>query len=216
MVFETTTLAEAWEQSMVYALSSYKKAYPPLQLIPTERGANAIEVENVLLKISKPLADDRISQLYPNNEYLVKYSKQLLDQSYHNQVYSRMTILRDASGKIIDQQADITIKLRESWYSRRAVISIWNPPEDIHSEHPPCICLLQFYVRSNKLCLTSFYRSNDAWLCAPADMIAITDVQKKVADGLSIPIGTYSHFAVSYHIYDYDIQAALNIFKEFL
>lgn len=216
MVFETTTLAEAWEQSMIYALSSFKGTDPLLRLIPTERGAKAIELENVVLKIDKPLADDRISKLYPKNDYLAKYSKQLLDQSYHDQVYSRMTILRDASGKTIDQQSDIIFKLKESWYSRRAVISIWNPSEDIQSEHPPCICLLQFYVRNNKLCLTSFYRSNDAWLCAPSDMIAITDVQKNVADELSIPIGTYSHFAVSYHIYDYDIQAALSIFEGLL
>lgn len=214
MMIETTTLAEAWEQSIIFLLSSYKSKEKPLELIPTERGAKSIEVENIMMRIEKPLAEDRISKLYPNNDYLEKYSKQLLDQKYHNQVYSRITQLETKLGKIVDQQSEVVAKLKNSWYSRRSVISVWDPSEDIYSDHPPCICLLQFYIRNKKLCVSSFYRSNDAWLCAPADMIAITDMQKGVAAKLSMPVGSYNHVAVSYHIYDYDIPAALSTFKD--
>jgi thymidylate synthase (methanogen type) len=205
-----STIAKAWEKSIVLLLSHYKDSEC---LVPTERGAGAIEIDNVVLKIANPMAEKRISNLCPHQEYAETYSKQLFDQSYHFQVYSRITQLRVGTRKKINQHESIVSKLRDAWYSRRGIITIWTPSEDLNSEHPPCVCLLQYYIRGNKLCLTSFYRSNDAWLCAPGDMIAITNMQKEVAEMLEISPGPYTHFAVSYHIYDYDIPAAYEAFK---
>lgn len=211
MLIETKTLAEAWEKSIKEMITRYKQGE---KLIPTERGDLALEANNILLKIEKPIANKRISAMYPYQKFSEDYSLHLFDQGYHKQVYSRITDITIDNKKNLNQADEIVIKLKKEWFSRRAVISLWSPFEDIHSEHPPCICLLQFLIRNNRLCLTSTYRSNDAWLCAPADMVAITNMQKNIAEKLDLQVGYYSHFAVSYHIYSSDLPLALNLFDK--
>lgn len=211
MLIKSITLAEAWERSIKEMVIRYKEGE---RLVPTERGDLSLEANNILLKIDKPLADKRISAMYPYQKFSEDYSLHLFDQGYHKQVYSRITDIAIDNNKKLNQTNEIIKKLKMEWFSRRAVISVWNPFEDIHSEHPPCICLLQFLVRDKRLCLTCTYRSNDAWLCAPADMIAITNMQKDIAEKLDLQIGCYSHFAVSYHIYSSDLPLALDLFEK--
>lgn len=205
MLIESLTIADAWERSIIALLSRY--SHNSSDLLPTERGSNSIEIQNLQLQIESPMQEKRLSNLSQCTEYVEQYSRQLLDQSYLNQVYSRITQLSANNSEILNQQEEIVLKLHDEWYTRRAVISTWMPLQDIGSEHPPCICLLQYYIREESLCLTSFLRSNDAWLCAPVDMIALTNMQRTVADALSIKVGTYCHFAVSYHIYDPPISS---------
>jgi thymidylate synthase (methanogen type) len=211
MLIEEITISEAWEKSIIEMLKKFKKGK---ELVPTERGDMALEFENILLKIKKPLADDRISTRYPYQDFSRDYSLHLFDQGYHQQVYSRITETSYDKKNYINQIDEIVKKLKNEYFSRRGVVSLWNPFEDIHSDHPPCICLLQFYIRRETLCLTSTYRSNDAWLCAPADMVAITNMQINVAEKVEKPVGIYSHFAVSYHIYSSDLPMAMKIFNE--
>lgn len=212
MLIKSTTLSEAWEKSIEYLLRMKQNGE---ELIPTERGDLALEATNVLLKIEKPMAGNRISPKYPHERYSEDYSMHLFDQGYNQQVYSRITNIIIGNTDAINQSEELVSKLKNEWFSRRAVISLWNPFEDIHSAHPPCICLLQFIIRNKQLCLTSTYRSNDAWLCAPSDMIAITNLQKNIADKLGFSVGYYAHFAVSYHIYASDLPMALSIFNKY-
>lgn len=203
------TIAKVWEKSINEIINHYSYCK---NFVPTERGIHAIELLNVVLEIKKPLSKKRVSDYYSNKDYIKKYSKYLLNQNHQNQVYSRISKLANKDLKI-NQKIEIVEKLKKVWYSRRCVISIWLPLEDLHSNHPPCICLLQFFLRQNNLFLTSFFRSNDAWLHAPVDILALTNLQKEIADNLSVGVGTYTHFAVSYHIYDFDLPAVLKTFK---
>ncbi len=211
MFIVATTIAEAWEKSIKEMLLKLEEGQA---LVPTERGDMALEAENVHLKILKPLADERLSIHYPYRDFSNDYSLHLFDQGYHQQVYSRITETTYDNINFTNQIDEVVKKLKKENFSRRGVISLWDPFEDTHSDHPPCICLLQFYIRHDELFLTSTYRSNDAWLCAPADIIAITNMQKKVATDLNKPVGEYNHFAISYHIYSSDIAMAKKIFSE--
>ncbi len=204
------TIATAWEKSILLLLSQYSTKR---KTIPTETGSNSIEIQNMVLEIANPMGEKRLSDLYRRWEFMETYKKELFDQDYFAQVYSRITQLKTKGKIVVNQQQSVISRLAENWYSRRGVIGIWNPPEDLVNERPPCVCSLHYYIREEKLCLTSFYRSNDAWLFAPLDMIAITDMQKEVAKELKKTVGSYTHFAVSYHIYDYDIPAAREAFK---
>lgn len=202
------TIAEAWEKSVEAIINQYNFTH---QTVITERDTSSIEIENMIIVVTDPLEDIRISQKHPNVEYLNKYVANVLDFKYQKHVYSRL-IDTEYDSAHVNQLDHAKELLNNLWYSTKGVITVWDPYIDLTSEHPPCTCLLQFYIRNNSLCLTSYFRSNDAWLCSHGDMLALTNLQKSIADQLDIDVGKYTHIACCYHIYEYDIQAALSKF----
>lgn len=85
---------------------------------------------------------------------------------------------------------------------------MWRPEEDATSSHPPCPITIQFLVRSKKLEMTVVLRSSDAWMAAIPDFIAFTNIQRLVGQKLKLRPGRYTQFAVSYHVYEYDVLMA--------
>lgn len=212
MEIKGKSISEVWEKSIKAILSHYEQTK---ETVITERDTTSIEIENIVLVVENPLATPKFSKLHPNPEYLKTYSKKTLDFKYQKDVYARMVNLESNQANV-NQLDEAIEKLKSKWFTSKAVITIWNPYMDIHSEHPPCTCLVQFYIRNRKLHLTSFFRSNDAWLCSHGDMIALTNLQKQVAEKIGIEVGTYTHIACCYHIYEYDIYAAMVGFSESL
>lgn len=96
--------------------------------------------------------------------------------------------------------------------SRRAVIN-FNVPDrhriDIKDEI--CTYALQFYINDDKLNCTCMMRSNDSYGCLPYDLAFFTELQKYVAFSLGISCGTYTHFAVSFHLYKRDLEKVAKI-----
>lgn len=71
---------------------------------------------------------------------------------------------------------------------------------------PPCTIGLQFYVRGGKLNLTVFMRSNDAYFGLPHDLFCFTMLQELVSCRTKIPLGTYTHYSTSMHVYSEHIN----------
>jgi thymidylate synthase len=69
--------------------------------------------------------------------------------------------------KHIDQLQQLIKGLREDPYSRRHIITAWNPGELDMMALPPCHCFAQFYVRDNKLSCQMYQRSADVFLGVP-------------------------------------------------
>lgn len=67
---------------------------------------------------------------------------------------------------------------------------------------PPCTIGLHFFVRDNKLNLTVYMRSNDAYYGLPHDLFCFTMLQELVSVKVNIPLGIYTHNATSMHIYE--------------
>lgn len=99
--------------------------------------------------------------------------------------------------------------------SRRAVIQIFNA-EDIKEPHKdiPCTCILQFLRRNDQLHMVVYMRSNDAFLGLSHDIFAFTMLQEMIAKKLNIDIGKYRHSVGSLHLYDEQINAALQYLNE--
>lgn len=105
--------------------------------------------------------------------------------------------------KGMDQIANVRALLRDKSSTRRAVIQLFDagdlsaPHEDV-----PCTCTLQFLLRSDRLHLVTYMRSNDALVGLPHDIFCFTMLQELIARDLGVEVGTYKHMVGSLHIYE--------------
>ena len=102
-----------------------------------------------------------------------------------------------------DQIEKVIELLEKDPNSRRAKINLNTPNEKvIETKDEPCTMFLQFLIRDGKLDCTAVMRSNDIWFGLPYDVAFFTELQKYIAHRLNLRYGTYTHFAVSLHMYD--------------
>lgn len=207
-VFEGRTAAQVWEESIRELLTLHSAG--KIERIPTEHDNSSIELTGVLLKVENVMGRHK-SSLYHDPKFLENYKNQLLDQKKRGTVYTRITALDNKPN--INQEDAVVECLKENWFSRRAVINIYDPYYDIGVSYPPCVCTVQFLIRDEKLHLFTFFRSNDAWKLALPDMLAFMQYQKRIAARLGFTASTYTQFVGSYHIYDCDIMAAKTAFR---
>ncbi len=112
--------------------------------------------------------------------------------------------------RILAQLPAAVDKLRADPDSRQALMVIWDPLHDLFNPLPPrdlpCTALLQIFIRNGELILHTTMRSNDLWLGTPHDWIQFTQLQLAIAKSLDIPAGRYHHHAVSFHLYERDLD----------
>ena len=114
-----------------------------------------------------------------------------------------------------DQLEKMVELLKADIHSRRAVININVPNENvIETKDEMCTVCLQFLVRDNKLNLSVVMRSNDCLRGFPFDCISFCEWQKYVADRLGLEYGSYTHHAISLHIYERDFDKFNKILDE--
>ena len=104
-----------------------------------------------------------------------------------------------------DQWKYVEDLLRKSPESRQAVIPIKTASTE-QSKDVNCTVCLQFFIRNNKLHLTTYMRSNDIWLGFPYDVFQFTAMQIVMSMRLGVELGTYTHIAGSLHLYERDVH----------
>lgn len=102
----------------------------------------------------------------------------------------------------------VKTELKQNPNSRRAVIHIKEPSHYV-SRDVNCTVCLQFFIRDNKLYLTTYMRSNDIWMGFPYDVFQFTNMQILMSMELGVGIGTYTHIAGSLHLYERDAKKVL-------
>ena len=112
---------------------------------------------------------------------------------------------KTARGKIIDQIADVIDQLKKTPYSRRLVVTAWNPGEidEIVSRNslPPCHSLFQFYVVDGKLSCQLYQRSGDLFLGVPFNIASYALLMIMVAQVTGLGLGEFVHTLGDAHIY---------------
>ena len=108
-----------------------------------------------------------------------------------------------------DQWEYVKNLLKADPNSRQAVIHIKNPM-DYKTKDTPCTVCLQFFIREDKLFLTTYMRSNDVWFGFPYDVFNFTCFQIRMAMELGVGIGSYTHIAGSLHLYQRDLDKFLD------
>ena len=70
-------------------------------------------------------------------------------------------------GAVIDQVDKVIEAIKNNPYSRRHIVSAWNPADVDDMALPPCHCLFQFHVANGKLSCQLYQRSADIFLGVP-------------------------------------------------
>lgn len=117
-------------------------------------------------------------------------------------------------GDAIDQVRELINGLRERPYSRRHIISAWNPAllpdESIEPQAnveqgkmalAPCHTLFQFYVADGKLSCQLYQRSADVFLGVPFNIASYALLTHMLAQVLELQPGDYIHTFGDVHIY---------------
>jgi thymidylate synthase len=80
--------------------------------------------------------------------------------------------------------------------------------------HPPgagslsCISMIDCKIRSDRLEMTTVYRSQNVYGSQPGNSLVMWDIATHIARACSVPIGVFRLFLLSAHIYEADIARA--------
>jgi thymidylate synthase len=104
-------------------------------------------------------------------------------------------------GAVIDQISKLIEAIKTNPYSRRHVISAWNPSEVDDMALPPCHCLFQFHVANGKLSCQLYQRSADIFLGVPFNIASYALLVHMVAQACELEPGDFVHTFGDAHIY---------------
>ncbi len=100
-----------------------------------------------------------------------------------------------------DQITAVINSLRTQPFSRRHVVSAWNPPETPQMALPPCHMFFQFYAAKRRLSCQLYVRSNDLFLGAPFNIAQYALLTHMVAHQLDLVPGELVYTIGDAHTY---------------
>ena len=156
--------------------------------------------------VESPLAEPIISKMFIGDpRSLEQYRQEMLDGILDFEV-ERGNWDYTYHLRMKDQIPWLISDLRRNPDSRRAVI-LTRSVQDMGSESPSCLQHLQFLIRGEALHCKVLFRSNDATKATFMNAFALIMLQKRIADALGVQVGSYTHRANSFHVYerDYDM-----------
>jgi thymidylate synthase len=122
---------------------------------------------------------------------------------------------RGADGAIVDQISSVVDGLQKNPFSRRHVVSAWNPAEIDAMALPPCHVLFQFYVADGKLSCHLYQRSADVFLGVPFNIASYSLLTLMVAQVVNLKPGDFVHSFGDAHLYlNHLDQARLQLTRE--
>ena len=107
----------------------------------------------------------------------------------------------DYTGKGIDQLANVIHAIKTTPYSRRIIMSAWNPADVPLMSLPPCHTLVQFYVSNGKLSSHLYQRSGDLGLGVPFNIASYALLTHLIAHVCGLQPGEFIHTLGDAHVY---------------
>lgn len=108
---------------------------------------------------------------------------------------------RGEGEKTIDQITSVVEGIKNNPYSRRHVVSAWNPAEIEAMALPPCHVLFQFYVADGSLSCHLYQRSADIFLGVPFNIASYSLLTMMVAQVVNLRPGDFVHSFGDAHLY---------------
>ena len=105
-----------------------------------------------------------------------------------------------------DQLLELIAGIKEDPYSRRHIISAWNPGELDMMALPPCHMMAQFYVNNGKLSCQMYQRSADMFLGVPFNIASYALFTHMVAQVCNLEVGELIIVLGDAHIYKTHVE----------
>jgi thymidylate synthase len=121
-------------------------------------------------------------------------------------VYGHQWRSWDAKIGYVDQIQEVLEGLYHDPYSRRHIVSAWNPDTVPVMALPPCHTLFQFYVHNGELSCQLYQRSADAPLGLPFNIASYSLLTHMFAQILKLKVGEFVHTSGDLHIYNNQID----------
>ena len=107
-----------------------------------------------------------------------------------------------------DQLSYVLDQVRDNPYSRRLILSGWNPSEAERVALPPCHTLFQFYVSGGRLSCQLYQRSADVFLGVPFNIASYALLTMMIASVSDLEPGDFIHTFGDVHLYSNHIEQA--------
>jgi thymidylate synthase len=223
ILIEVSEIAEGWEKLV-------KKIMKEGAEIKDERGSLTKELLNVMVSIKNPLGKSQSNNFYLNNltdklagikdirvpegyfwsgDKLEIYSEQFISADLQGFVYTYGNRLR-AHFNDVDQIQEAIDRLKNCKESRRAISVTWDPDADTKSDEVPCMILVDFKIRDNKLQTTALWRSHDIYGAWFPNAVGLTYLAQYVAGEVGLDLGSVTIHSISAHVYEVNFKEANN------
>jgi thymidylate synthase len=101
----------------------------------------------------------------------------------------------------VDQIKYVINELKRKPYSRRLVVTAWEPGNATKSKLPPCHYSFAFNVNDGKLNCHLTQRSGDIALGIPFNLAAYSILTQIIAQEVNLDLGFFAHTIIDAHIY---------------
>ncbi|MDR3222451.1 MAG: thymidylate synthase [Methanobrevibacter sp.] len=215
-LIEVDEIADGWEQLV-------KKIMVEGCEINDERGSLTKEILNVVVEIKNPLGktskdffnlgnktSDILNIRVPKSYFwsgdkLKSYSEQFISKERHGFVYTYGNRLRSHFDNT-DQINQAINRLNQCPESRRAISITWDQVLDSKSEEVPCMILVDFKIRDDKLYTTALWRSHDIYGAWFPNVVGLTYLAQHVAEKTNTELGKITIHSISAHIYEVNFK----------
>ena len=114
--------------------------------------------------------------------------------------------------RVIDQISSVVEEIKNP-FSRRLIVSAWNPADLPAMALAPCHCLFQFYVAeggdgSKRLSCQLYQRSADVFLGVPFNIASYALLTAMVAHVAGLDVGDFVHVLGDAHLYENHLEQA--------
>ena len=120
-----------------------------------------------------------------------------------------------ADGRHIDQIANLVELIRKDPYSRRQIVTAWNPGEIARMALAPCHCLFQTQVAAGRLNLQLYQRSADVFIGVPFNIASYALLTHMLARECGLEPGVFVWTGGDCHLYSNHLeQTRLQLSRE--
>jgi thymidylate synthase len=193
-------LAKGWETLV-------KKIIIEGKDVKDERGSLTREILDIVTEIQDPLDRTPPKDYFWNGEKLEKYSEEFLSDDKMDFVYTYGNRLRKHFDDIDQIQVAID-RLKECKETRRAISITWDQRIDTKIDEVPCMILVDFKIRDNKLHTSALWRSHDIYGAWFPNAVGLSHLAEYVADNVGIEVGDIVIHSISAHIYEVNFEEA--------
>lgn len=167
----------------------------------TELFNEGLEITDVRIIFSTDKGNDIILEKHADKEMIQNMMKVFFSNEKNSLGHSYSDFMRGPLGR--NDLTDIIELLQEKRICKRATLTLTGNGNG----KVPCINIINFLIRNEKLDVYYFSRGQDAYKKFYADALCIAKMQLHIAKSLNMDIGLITGYIASAHIYNEDIDA---------